>query len=119
MKLFEACRIFEENVDVENASKILVDAIEHYGTVKQTAMMIEEMSELTKAICKYNRLDSISGNGACGTAARAAIREEMADVQIMLWQMGYIFGDPTNDIEYKIDRLKNRMESERECLCQH
>lgn len=104
--------------DIEDASKILVDAIEHYGTIRQTAMMVEEMSELTKAICKYNRLDNISKSGASGTAAKAAIREEIADVQIMLWQMGYIFGDPTNYIEYKIDRLKNRMESEQQCLCQ-
>ena len=62
-------------------------------------MMIEEMSELTKALCKFWR------KNADGRAV-ADIQEEMADVQIMLDQMKIIFGE-TKDIEAaKIARLK-------------
>lgn len=35
--------------------KILQEAIDHYGEESQLDMAIEEMSELTKAICKYKR----------------------------------------------------------------
>lgn len=36
--------------------KVLQEAIDHYGEESQLDMAIEEMSELTKAICKYKRL---------------------------------------------------------------
>lgn len=47
--------------------KVLQSAIDHYGEESQLDMAIEEMSELTKAICKYKRhkevmtLEPVSG----------------------------------------------------------
>lgn len=35
--------------------KVLQSAIDHYGEENQLDMAIEEMAELTKAICKYKR----------------------------------------------------------------
>lgn len=76
---------------------ILCAAIKKYGIEAQTMMAIEEMSELTKEICKIKR----------GQFDREYILEEMADVQIMLWQMNIIFGDPEEWIEKKIERLED------------
>lgn len=52
-------------------------AIETYGVRMQKLMAIEEMSELTKEICKDFR----------GLLDREHLIEEMADVMIMLDQM--------------------------------
>jgi NTP pyrophosphatase (non-canonical NTP hydrolase) len=61
--------------------EILKTTIRKYGKSIQTFVAIEEMSELTKELCKnvrgYNNLDNIY--------------EEMADVFIMLAQMQILF----------------------------
>ena len=80
---------------------ILKQTIEHFGTDHQLNMAIEEMSELTKEICKYKR----------GADNLEAIIEEMADVYVMLWQMEMIFhnGDKVYDVVCKkIERLHER-----------
>lgn len=88
-------------------SEILERAVRTYGPDAQLKMMIEEMSELTKAICKLWRtapgsLDEIQ--------AKDAIIEEAADVQIMLDQIRIIFGD-TEEIEAKkVARLLSRLD---------
>ena len=56
---------------------IFKEAIETYGIDNQMNVAIEEMSELTKEICKYKR----------GFDNRNNIIEEMADVFIMLYQL--------------------------------
>lgn len=75
---------------------ILTGAMLKYGFESQTMMAIEEMSELTKEICKTKR----------GKFDKEHIQEEMADVQIMLWQLGIIFGDPWEWINKKMKRLE-------------
>lgn len=75
---------------------ILTGAILKYGFESQTMMAIEEMSELTKEICKTKR----------GQFEKEHILEEMADVQIMLWQLGIIFGDLGEWINKKMKRLE-------------
>lgn len=88
---------------------VIRDAIATYGNAAQVDMAIEEMSELTKALCKERRckLDSIKHSEAV-----ANIIEEIADVAIMLQQMIIIF-DRDNEVEgeikYKIDRLEQRL----------
>lgn len=52
-------------------------ALHHYGGELQTMVCIEEMSELTKELCKHAR----------GESNVDAIAEEIADVEIMLAQM--------------------------------
>lgn len=78
---------------------------DHYGMANQLPIAIEEMSELTKEICK-----NIRGNDNLND-----IIEEVADVQIMVEQLIRMF-----DIEdkvslmndYKLVRQLKRMEQE-------
>lgn len=69
-------------MDAEARRALLEHAIRLYGEPAQMDMAVEEMAELTKAICKVKR-------ASCAAEAAAALEnavEEMADVQIMLDQ---------------------------------
>ena len=88
------------------ALEIIQKAVGTYGPEAQTDMMLEEMSELTKALLKHRRNP--------GAETLANIREEMADVQIMLDQMRLIYGDDTPDIVFKLSRLAHRLGMTRE-----
>lgn len=85
---------------------IIKKAIDYYGSDAQLLMAIEEMSELTKAICKKDRIFGVRGQ----------IVEEMADVYIMLAQLEIIF-EAQNDmhkiIHQKLERLEKRMEADK------
>lgn len=91
----------EREMTQEREARILEDAIEAYGAEKQIDMMIEEMSELTKALCKYKRAQT--------DATVADVLEEMADVQIMLNQMALVFGDFNEEEIAKLERLEKRL----------
>ena len=78
---------------------VLRKAIDTYGKDSQAKMMIEEMSELTKELCKLFRGEGDTGH----------ILEEIADVQIMLDQMKMIFGDTSEMEKVKLERLERRM----------
>lgn len=72
--------------------------VETYGSDKQEDMAIEECSELIKAILKFRRSN--------------AVIDEIADVQIMLTQLGIIFNcvEEVNErIDFKIDRQMGRI----------
>lgn len=81
-------------------------AIKKYGVNAQIDMCIEEMSELTKALLKHRRA---IGDFQREKKIYADIKEEMADVSIMLEQMEGIFGDFTLDKEKKLSRLEKRL----------
>jgi NTP pyrophosphatase (non-canonical NTP hydrolase) len=68
-------------------------------------MCIEEMSELTKALLKLRRASTQPEMQKC----RENIREEIADVQIMIDQMRMVYGDTAEQETYKIQRLRKRM----------
>ena len=91
----------------EERNKILVRAIATYGEVSQINKAIEEMAELTKALCKFRGAEAPCEKDA----AIGNIIEEMADVQIMLDQLKIIF---KHDIEpmqrFKLQRLNQRIE---------
>lgn len=78
----------------------------HYGKDHQVLIAIEEMSELTKELCKYfRRYDR-----------KKEIIEEVADAQIMLEQLIELFGinnEVDRMIDYKLNRQIRRMEQER------
>jgi len=76
-------------------------AIKAYGHKKQEDICIEEMSELIKAIIKNRRYSS--------TETRQSIREEIADVQIMLDQMKMIFGTTLIEEDAKLTRLAGNL----------
>ena len=79
--------------------EILHLAIETFGERSQCDMMIEEASELIKAICKHYRGGAI-----------ADVVEEIADVQICLDQMKIIFGDSGAIEHVKLNRLLSRID---------
>lgn len=89
----------------EERRALLDRAITTYGAPAQMDMAVEEMAELTKALCKVKRV-------SCAAEAKAVLEnvvEEMADVQIMLDQLRIIFGRAAAE-EAKLERLKNRLD---------
>lgn len=86
----------------EQEQKIFKDAIEYFGAVSQKIMVIEEMSELIKELCKELRDRGNIEN----------IAEEVADVEITLAQIKMIY-DIEDAVEkqrdYKLNRFANRM----------
>lgn len=91
----------------EERRALLDRAITAYGAPAQMDMAVEEMAELTKAICKIKRAQA----GCEVTAAIGNVIEEMADVQIMLDQLRIIFHRSTEEVEEaKLERLKNRLD---------
>ena len=86
----------------DNLKAILQNAIDTYGKDAQLWMVIEEMSELAKEICKYQR----------GRDNREQIADEVADVTIMLEQVKMMFGISDaveRRIVAKVARLKRRI----------
>ena len=92
----------------ERRKEIEGRAIRTYGEQPQVDVTIEEMSELTKELLKLRRESTQAGF----QKRRESIKEEIADVQIMLDQMRIIFGDTSSQEEYKLNRLWARMEAE-------
>ena len=83
-------------------SEILLAAVTTWGCDAQVKMLLEEMSELQKEICKAWR----------GKDNTAEIAEEVADVEIMLEQIKMIFGIDASVEVYrnaKIERLRQRL----------
>lgn len=78
----------------------------HYGKENQVLIAIEEMSELTKELCKYYRRYD----------RRREIIEEISDAEIMLEQLKELFNcetDVSKVIDFKLDRQMRRIEQER------
>ena len=90
-------------MEKEQEYKIYSDAIEFFGKLSQKIMVIEEMSELTKELCKELR---DRGNVE-------DIADELADVEITLAQIKMIF-DIDKAVEthkdFKLRRFASRME---------
>lgn len=89
--------------------KVLKSLVVKYGN-KQITICIEEMSELTKALCKYLRNCDFDLEKMI---AIDDIYEEMADVYIMLTQIQILLNidDEFLDdmIDKKIQRTKERL----------
>lgn len=87
-------------------TKTLHQAILKWGEDSQMEMIVEECAELIQAIQKYKRKPS--------SETIEHIAEELADVQIMLYQAKVIFAcDAKMEefIEQKIARLKERLKA--------
>lgn len=77
-------------------------ALRKYGVDTQVMVAVEEMSELTKEICKLYR----------GQGGMAELADEIADVTIMLEQLKEIYHikEVVEDhIDMKIRRLQDRI----------
>ena len=90
-----------------NETKLFNDAREKFGSDYQIIIAIEEMSELTKVLTKYLRDKEHIDMGA--------LREEVADVEIMLKEIKLMFGYTDNprmwerEYEHKLERLYFRV----------
>lgn len=82
---------------------VIQKAIETYGADLQKQVAIEEMAELTKEICKDFR----------GKANRENIIEQIAGVQIMLYQLMAMYNISDTELAItlglKITRLDERL----------
>lgn len=86
----------------DQRKRVYHHALAQWGHKAQMMMVIEEMSDLTKALCKYFR----------GEQDLYAIAEETADVTIMLEQLRELLG--MNDLvceqmDRKIMRMADRI----------
>ena len=71
--------------------KILRAAIERYGRGTQQFKAIEELSELIRALARYDDAENVA--------------EEMADVRIMLDQLEIIFGNGSKVAAWEVKKL--------------
>ena len=89
-------------INYEDRKKVYQAALRKWGVDLQTMMAVEEMSELTKEICKIKR----------GKMDLDALADEIADVTIMLEQLREIYGlnDAVCDhMDANILRLQSRV----------
>lgn len=95
------------NLAAQEGDEICRAALEAFGAEAQMVMAIEEMSELTKELCKHRR----------GRDNVEAIAEEVADVEIMLRQMVMLF-DCAGQVEtfrrYKLERLAEMIKEKKQ-----
>ncbi len=86
--------------------EIIKSAIQKNGKAMQTVVAIEEMSELQKELTKYIR----------GMGNRENLKEEVADVLIMITQIQIMYALTDDEIkeivDFKLKRLKERLEVE-------
>ncbi|MBQ4084296.1 MAG: hypothetical protein IJC30_01400 [Alphaproteobacteria bacterium] len=89
-------------MEKQQEQKIFRDAIDYFGDTSQKIMVIEEMSELIKELCKELRDRGNIEN----------IAEEVADVEITLSQIKMIYDIEdavSKQRDYKLNRFANRM----------
>lgn len=92
-------------MDAQQEVAIMETAIKCYGKEAQMIKTMEEMGELTRAIARV----LLWGEGK---EEIQNLQEEMADVSIMLSQLELMFGDVTEIEEWKLRRLKERLEED-------
>ncbi len=92
----------KNEISYDARKAVYEEAIKKYGSELQIQVAIEEMSELTKELCK-----DIRGNGV-----REHIVEELADATIMLEQLRLIFdcnSEVCAEMGIKVKRLSERL----------
>lgn len=115
--------------------EILKKAVEKYGKNAQVQQSVEEMAELTVELTEYNEeiqnplitkaiqtmaklTKALEKNVNRGVDNISEIILEIADVQIMIYQLIMIYSKEDKDLnekilgamEYKVQRLKEKME---------
>lgn len=93
------------HIGYDERKKIYYAALKKWGFEAQIWMVIEEMSELQKEICKVER----------GKRDYDALADEIADTIIMLEQLQLMFGLNnlvSQHMDAKITRLKERLNDE-------
>lgn len=83
----------------EQQKKQCEKILNYYGLAPQKNKIIEELSELSAEIAR-----DLSGDGNANH-----IREELADVIIMIEQACCIYGYPADWVRIKLERIEKRM----------
>ena len=101
----ELKEIIEKNISIVN----------HYGVKKQMPIWIEELSELTKVICKWLRkYDQLEGD--ISESLLNDMKEEITDVTICIDQLRYILNFTEDELmqeyKFKVERQLKRIEEE-------
>ncbi len=73
-----------------NRRDLFAECVKQWGVDAQVAMAIEEMAELTKALLKMKRHDYTWASGD-NNGLWVNLAEEVADVELMLEQIKYMF----------------------------
>ena len=99
-------KVLEDNISIVN----------HYGIKSQIPIWIEEMSELTKVLCKWTRkYDKLEGN--INLQLLSDMKEEITDVTICLDQLKYVIQYTEDDLmkeyKWKVDRQLKRIAGEK------
>lgn len=97
---------------LENNIKI----VKYYGVKNQIPVWIEEMSELTKVLCKwFRRYEELEGD--ITDQLLHDMKEEITDVMICLDQLKYHIlyteDDLMENYKFKVDRQLGRIEKEK------
>lgn len=99
----EQRREFETGAVRDNATHdVCYEAVRQFGENNQIVKLLEELAELQEAVLKF--ID--------GRDSKYHVAEEIADVQIMLCQLGIIMGCGNEADEWeaiKIKRLKSKL----------
>lgn len=96
-----------QEMTMDREAAILEGALRLWGEEMQLIVAIEEMSELQKAITKYLRWCKTKRGSYEEVVAN--VREELADVSVILNQMALVFGDPVEEEIAKLERLERRI----------
>lgn len=99
------------SADIHRA-KDLEKISDFYGIESQKLIAVEEMAELTQAISKLNRARTVGEI----TDAWDNFLEEIADVQVMIWQLRMFVDDKEvlERVDQKIDRQLAKIKERKE-----
>ena len=103
------------NEDFKDTLKKNIEIVNHYGVKAQIPVWIEEMSELTKVLCKWTRkYDQLEGD--LNMQLLNSMKEEITDVTICLDQLKYVIqymeDELMKDYRFKVDRQLARISGE-------
>ncbi len=91
--------------EIELTERVIAD---HYGCEAQGNQLIEECAELIQSMNKYKRAKTKQEK----KVALDSLKEEIADVEIMIDQMRYLLGISEDDIKgiksFKLRRTVSR-----------
>lgn len=92
-----------------------IKIVDHYGVKAQIPVWIEEMSELTKVLCKWARkYDQLEGD--LNMQLLNDMKEEITDVTVCIDQLRYIINYAEDELldnyKSKVDRQLARISGE-------
>lgn len=105
---------------IEEREKLYADALAVFGVPDRISKTVEELCELSAALCRY--VSRPEGHSA--GEIRDNLLEELADAEVMLEQARYLFDDLTTGTgkslyqirQEKLERLAGMVEKRREEL---